>query len=280
VALEYVVYADESDESGPYYANFYGGLLVRSPDLAKVQAHLQATKEDLRLSGKTKWQKVTAQYLKKYLAFVNAFFDLVERDLIKVRIMFQHRVNVAVGLQEEQKANTYYLLYYQFLKHAFGLQHSALERSQPVSLRFYLDQRGGTLERKAQFKGFLAALERQPDFKEARILVPIDQIAEVSINEHVLLQCVDIVLGAVQFRLNDRHKVKPEGKTKRADRTIAKEKLYKAILARIQAMHPHFNIGISTGVNGDITNRWKQRYRHWEFQPTNSRIDPTKVKPK
>jgi hypothetical protein len=122
--LEYIVYADESEESGAYFSNFYAGLLVRSLDLPEVLDRLKKAKEELHFGGRVKWQKVTPQYLSKYVALMEAFFNLVERDLVKVRVMFLHRVNVAVGLEEEQKQNTYYLLYYQFLKHAFGLQHS------------------------------------------------------------------------------------------------------------------------------------------------------------
>jgi hypothetical protein len=277
--LQYVIYADESEESGPYFAHFYGGLLVRSPDLPIVLDQLKKAKEDLNLGGKVKWQKVTPQYLDKYMALMNTFFDLVESDLIKVRVMFLHRTNVAVGLNEEQKRNSYYLLYYQFLKHAFGLQYSNDGRS-PISVRFYLDRRSGTKDQKAQFKSYIAALEHQPQFRRARIVFPSDQIAEVTVVDHDLLQCLDVVVGAMQFRLNDFHKKKPEGEKRRAGRTIAKEKLYRSILARIRRMHPGFNIGISTGINGDPTNRWRHRYRHWEFVPSKSRHDPSRVKPK
>jgi hypothetical protein len=278
--LEYVIYADESEENGPYFSNFYGGLLVRSPDFPAVLERLKTTKAELHLHGRVKWQKMTPQYLDKYVALMGTFLDLVEHDLVKVRIMFQHRTRVAVGLTDEQKSNTYYLLYYQFLKHAFGLQHAADPRGMPVSVRLYLDQRSGTNERKAQFKSYIAALGSQPQFKAARISFPLDQIAEVAISDHDLLQCLDVVLGAMQFRLNDWHKRVPEGKTRRAGRTIAKEKLYKAILARVRSMHPGFNIGISTGTKGDLANRWRDRYRHWNFTPSESRHDPTRVKPK
>jgi hypothetical protein len=197
--LEYIVYADESEESGAYFSNFYAGLLVRSLDLPEVLDRLKKAKEELHFGGRVKWQKVTPQYLSKYVALMEAFFNLVERDLVKVRVMFLHRVNVAVGLEEEQKQNTYYLLYYQFLKHAFGLQHSNDGR-EAVSVRFYLDQRSGTRERKAQFKSYIASLALRPEFRAARILFPADQIAEVSIDTHDLLQCLDVVVGAMQFR--------------------------------------------------------------------------------
>jgi Protein of unknown function (DUF3800) len=278
--VEYIIYADESDEEGPYFSNFYGGLLVRSPHLPYVLEQLRKTKTELHLHGRAKWQKVTAQYLDKYLALMEAFFDLVDADLVKVRVMFQHRTHVAVGLTDEQKRTTYHLLYYQFLKHAFGLQHAADPRGHSVAVRFYLDQRGGTDEKRAQFRSYIAALGNQPQFRAAKILFPADQITEVALADHDLLQCLDVVLGAMQFRLNDRHKAKPSGAKRRAARTVAKEKLYKAILARVRTIHPGFNIGITTGTKGDRANRWKQAYRHWDFTPSESRYDPTRVKPK
>jgi hypothetical protein len=58
---------------------------------------------------------------------------------------------------------------------------------------------------------------------------------------------MDIILGAMAFRLNDLHKEKLDGSNKRGKRTIAKENLYKYILAEIRSFYPNFNIGITTG---------------------------------
>ncbi len=277
--MEYIIYADESEERGTYFAHFYGGALVRSADLPAVLERLKAAKAALRFGGKIKWQKVTAQYLFKYMELMDVFFDLVESDVVKIRVMFLHRTNVPVGLTEDQKKNSYYLLYYQFLKNAFGLQHST-HGAEPASVRFYLDRRSATHEQKAQFKAYIASLEQQPQFRNARILFPAEQIAEVAISDHDLLQCLDVVVGAMQFRLNDFHLKKPEGAKRRAARTVAKEKLYKMILRRIRRIHPNFNIGISTGTDGDPANHWRHPYRHWEFMPKESRYDPGRVKPK
>ena len=74
-----------------------------------------------------------------------------------------------------------------------------------------------------------------------------DQIAEVDSHEHSILQAVDVVLGSMQFRLNDFHRAKPPGQARRGKKTIAKEKLYKRISQRIRSIYPNFNIGISTG---------------------------------
>ena len=109
-------------------------------------------------------------------------------------------------------------------------------------------------------------------------MVPEDQIAEVKSHNHVLLQCVDIVLGAIQFRLNDLHKVKPEGSRTRGKRTIAKEKLYKHINRRIRNIYPNFNIGITTGTKGDESSYWGHPYRHWLFIPSSHKKNDAKTK--
>ena len=52
---------------------------------------------------------------------------------------------------------------------------------------------------------------------------------------------------------------------------IAKEKLYKHINKKIREIRPNFNIGISTGIDGDRQNRFIHAYRHWLFIPSSSR---------
>ncbi|MEC5395322.1 hypothetical protein [Bergeyella sp. RCAD1439] len=79
------------------------------------------------------------------------------------------------------------------------------------------------------------------------------------------MQCLDIVLGSMSFRLNDMHKEKLQGQSRRGKRTIAKEKLYKHINSLIREIRPNFNIGISTGIDGDALNRFSHPYRHWLF---------------
>ncbi len=78
------------------------------------------------------------------------------------------------------------------------------------------------------------------------------------------------------FRLNDLHKAIPPGQKKRGKRTITKEKLYKHILGRVRALHPHFNIGITTG--GGLEGTWSKPYRHWAFVPSDHDYDKSLTK--
>ena len=86
-----------------------------------------------------KWTKVSAAYLDKYMAMIKLFFDLIEEGKIKVRIMFTQNARQPVGLTREQIEESYFLLYYQFLKHGFGLIYSN-DTKNPIYLRLYLDQ--------------------------------------------------------------------------------------------------------------------------------------------
>ncbi len=276
MAKELIIYADESESRGKYYSNFFGGALVSSTDLSQIQRNLESAKHEQNLHKEIKWTKVTKSYLEKYKAVMDVFFDLVQESKIKVRIMFTSNQYVPLNLTIDQRKNKYFLLYYQFLKHAFGFQYAATKGS-PVRCRFYLDDMPDTRENIAQFKGFLKGLERTTELR-GQIIVDPEQIAEVASHNHVILQCLDVVLGAIHFRLNDKHKIKPQDKHHRGKRTIAKHELYKHINARIRKIYPHFNIGITTG-GGRGENRWKHPYRHWLFVPKTHQYDGRFTKP-
>jgi len=277
MSREYIIYADESVARGMYYSNFYGGLLVRSADLNRVVDTLTQEKEHLHFFGELKWQKVSSNYLEKYIGFTDALFNLIREDHIKIRIMFTQNRYKPIGLETYQKEHQYFLLYYQFIKHAFGLKYSNPTRK-PLNLRIYFDHLPDTKEKAARFKSYIGSLEKSVELRREKIRIPNDQIAEVRSHDHILLQCIDLILGAIQFRLNNMHKVKPAGKKRRGKRTIAKEELYKQINRRIREIYPNFNIGINTGINGEKSNYWRHSYRHWLFIPAYYRKDSTIAK--
>jgi hypothetical protein len=126
MSLEYVIYTDESEKKGKFYSNFYGGVLVRSPNLQAVIARLQECKARLNLHREAKWQRVTENYLEKYAALMDGFFDEVAAGRVKVRVMFTQNQFIPTGLSPEQRRAEYHVLYYQFIKHAFGLRYAVL----------------------------------------------------------------------------------------------------------------------------------------------------------
>lgn len=266
---EYVIYCDESVSKGAHFSNFYGGALVTSDNIDSVRSSIAAKKADLNLHGEVKWSKITENYKQKYIDLVEHFFNLIESGLVKVRIMFTQNMFEAKGLTAEQIESTYFILYYQFIKHAFGFMNhpSAGIGDELIDLRVYLDLIPDSNEKKQRFKAYICSLSSNPEFKSAGLRVSPENVTDVVSHDHDLLQCLDIVLGSMQSRLNNKYKEKIPGTNRRGKRTLAKEAVYKCINARIRRLRPGFNVGISTGVDGDRANRWHHAYRHWLFLP-------------
>ncbi len=273
----YIIFCDESDVSGKFYSNFYGGVLVGASQYERITARLNAEKLRLNLFGEAKWAKVSAPYLGKYQELIQAFFQEVHAGHLRVRIMFRQNAQVAVGLSRDQVEGSYFRLYYQFIKHAFGLPHHP-PAGKPVALKLYFDVFPETREAVTQFKGYILGLKDNARIRQAGLTLAAEDIAEIRSHDHVLAQCLDIVLGSMSFRLNDKHKEIPQGQKRRGKRTIAKEKLYKTILAEICRIKPNFNIGISTGMSCE--ERWSAPYRHWKFVPSEVEYRQELTKPK
>ena len=228
--------------------------------------------------GEIKWTKVSAQYLDKYIELMDYFFSFIATNKIKIRIMFTQNYFRPINLTKEQKNKEFFLLYYQFLK-AFGLQYCN-DTDSLIGLKIYFDRLPDTKEKNEEFKRFIFNMQYQKNFQLANLYIKPENITEVTSHQHVLLQCMDVILGAMQFRLNNNHLKKPLGQRTRGKKTIAREKLYKFIYSKINETYPRFNIGMSTSLRGNIKNLWLHPYRHWKFTPSEYEIDKSKAKNK
>jgi hypothetical protein len=262
---EYIIYCDESESKGRHFSNFYGGALVRSDDIDRIRKALAHKKLALNLMGEVKWSKITVNYFAKYLELIDFFMDFVERDEIKIRIMFTQNAYRPRKLTPEQIQNQYAILYYFFIRHAFGLVFSP-PNSLYTTVRIYPDQLPLAPNQVKVFKDFLVKLTHRAEFQARGLKIWPENISEVVSHDHDILQCLDIVLGAMNFYLNDKNKEKPPGARQRSPKTRAKEKIYKHINRRIRGIYPNFNVGMTTGHQGDKSNRWNHPYRHWNFR--------------
>ncbi len=267
MARNLIIFCDESTEKGRYFSHFYGGILVDEKDRQGVEDRLRAVKVANNLMDELKWTKITEAYKNKYLSFIDAVFDEIESGSLKVRVMFTQNSKRATNLAEHQIDNQYFLLYYQLIKHAFGLMHCGV-RGLDTRIILMLDDIPKNAESFESFKSYLQALSTFPKFSSQKVKLVSSDIHSVNSKSHAILQGLDIIMGAMQFRLNDKHKDIPVGKKRRAKRTIAKEEVYKHINNRIRSIYRNFNIGVSTATRDDITNRWSDPYRHWLFIPT------------
>ena len=157
---QYIIYADESRKKGSYFSNFYGGALLEYQDLEKINKELLKKKEQLNLFSEVKWTKVTEQYLNKYIDLINTFFSFISNNNIKVRIMFRQNAYVPKNLTKEQLENQYFLLYYQFIKHSFGLDYCNDDfENNRIYLKLYFDRLPDTKYKCNIFKKHIFSFE-------------------------------------------------------------------------------------------------------------------------
>ncbi|MCC8117602.1 MAG: DUF3800 domain-containing protein [Bacteroidales bacterium] len=273
------IYLDESEKNGTYFSNFYGGILIDSQNLKEFNERINKVITLMDLDGEEiKWQKVNAYTFPKYLKIIDELFTILEEGKAKIRLFFRHNKNIAVGLTPLQKHDEYTMLYYQFIKNSFGLTYAPHNKSH--KLRIIFDEMPIGQSQKVNFKKCLMALFNTPEMKAHRVSLEWGDIAEVDSKNHLPLQMVDLILGCICFRLNDKHKAKDSVSGKRGRRTILREKIYKHLLNRIRRLtYPNFNIGFSTSIN-KVSEKWSNPYLHWRFVPIHSIIDESKAKHK
>ena len=132
-----MIYCDESLSKGTYYSHFYGGVLVGSKDFYRVNMALEEMKTKLYLFGEIKWTKVTAPYLEKYKQMMDVFFGFVKEKRLKMRVMFQETSQI---VPNHGAALQYHLLYYQFIKRAFGLAYHRNNPSRLTKVKLFFDE--------------------------------------------------------------------------------------------------------------------------------------------
>lgn len=272
-----IIYCDESDDKGEFFSHFYGGALIRASDQEGVSRLLNEKKAALNIQAEMKWDRVTGPYKDKYIDFIRYYFEFIKAGRIKIRIMFTQNINQARGLTDEHIGNDYFLLYYQFVKHAFGLRYcNGNHDNTDVSL--LLDDVPQTSAKFALFKDYMSSLSAFPIWRQAKVSIRKQDITSVNSKAHPILQGLDIILGSIQSRLNEKHTRPPKPRARRSKRAFAKEAVYKAIKDEIWSIYPNFNIGTSTACAGGVEERWSHPYRHWLFKSNNSVQDLAKGK--
>lgn len=261
---EYTIFCDESEKHGKYYSNFYGGVLVGSQNYLEVVNALNNFKKDANILSEAKWSKTSEYTLKSYKNLISVFFKLHSEGKIKSRIMFRKNDHTPTHLTSENKRDDYFILYYHFLNRSFGFEHMP-KHQPPATLRVYLDKLPiQTKERVRKFKSILLSISN----KNENLLIKPENITEVDSKNHILLQCIDIVLGSIVFHLNDKHLYKTND-FQQGKRTIAKENLYRHILEEIKKTtgKHSFNIKKSSSLTNFPSGRWNDPYLHWSFTP-------------
>lgn len=266
------IWLDESDKHGTYYSNFYGGILVQSQHKEEVLRRMSAIIEELGIKDEIKWQKVNAYHYDKYVKLVDELFAMGKEGMLKIRIFFRHN-QYEPELTAEKRKEEYPILYYQFIKYAFGLVYSG----DTDGVRLFLDEIPLNEEDKIKFITHLYVLNNDAELKAKGIRIVEKGVSEVDSKTHLPLQFMDMILGAICFKLNEKDKLRSDIDERPGKRTVLKLKLYKHINNKIREIYPDFNIGISTPLKEE-SDRWFQIYRHWSFKPKHHIRNLTRTK--
>ena len=170
------------------------------------------------------------------------------------------------ALEEHQTGQDYFLLYYQFIKHSFGLQFAVPEddtASAAVCSMMFREMRSSS----TSFKEYLSGLSTFPKWSRAGFSILYEDITDVDSKKHNILQAPRCCLGrhAVSLEREANQPVPPA--KRRSKRARAKAKVYDAIKARIFDLYPNFNVGVSTAATNGLHMRFEHPYRHWLFVP-------------
>ncbi|MDO4510611.1 MAG: hypothetical protein Q4B68_02185 [Bacteroidales bacterium] len=259
------IWLDESDKHGIKYSNFYGGILISSEHLKEVLNRMNDVKTRADIRDEIKWQKVNEFHFQRYTLVVDELFQLAQEGKLKIRIFFRDNENQAIHLTKEQRKEDYPMLYYQFIKYAFGFAYCN-NGNEAIGIRLYLDEIPLRQDEKTKFISHIRNLNNDPLFKKGNVHIVENGISEVNSKNHLPLQFMDLILGAICFKLNEKDALKHESDSHPGKRTLIKLRLYKYINQKIRMIYPDFNIGTSTPIRCDA-DRWIHVYRHWNFKP-------------
>jgi hypothetical protein len=163
---EYWIFCDESIQSVPKFSHFFGGAIVPAVRHAGIENRLRVLKAEIGFLHELKWQRVSEQWLEGHEEMMNGFFDLLRQGEIRMRVMFSGNRVIPDGLSRAERDDGYFKLYYQFIKHAFGLRYIP-PRENGTRLRLHFDQFPHTREKVQPFKGFIGALPEAAGLREA-----------------------------------------------------------------------------------------------------------------
>lgn len=265
---KYIIYCDESIQKGTRYSNFYGGVILKESEYTYIVKELEKVKNEIDIKGEMKWTNVSLSYLDKYILFIDKYFDLIEKEYLKMRVMFRHELFLPSNLTEEQEKKGYHLLYYQFIKNAFGIMN-CLHKEKQIDLIIYFDKLPKTKVLNDEFKDFIYNLQFCRGFNHLNILK--EDMSDIDSKNHIILQGMDIILGSIQYKMN----VIDCNIGTKGNKYLAKLSLYDHIFNRIKKLHDNFEFEIykNTPIFGCRRNSWDYKYSHWDFRPSNAKLN-------
>lgn len=253
-STKYIIVSDESSKNGQFYSYFYGGCILKESLYENISNELDSYKAFLNLH-EIKREKINPLNVGNYKKVIDMFFRYVRAGDIKLRVMYCPNKNLNQFRHGQDEL--YSKFYYTFYKRAFSLFYAR----EDINLKIFMDEFPESLKSKDKLsKVLISSLIKISRKNDNKVSLYKENIVQVDSKEHVILQCVDIVVGVIDFYLNTTEE---QRKSKRAK---AKIEMFLHIYNNyILELCPNFNFDISTGYF-NCYSAWLSPYKHLVFK--------------
>lgn len=213
--IRYEIYADEAwTHSSPpllRYHCFFGGIFGSQSLLGRLETELIKIKQVNNLaSAEVKWSALKPAKLLAYIQLIDCFFDHLDSANLTYRQMFRDRSFVYCDQSgntssEKTELDVQFMLFYQFIKHSFGIQFLPVIHDVKHEILVRLD--GHSSQRhKDDLECYINNLNQH--WGRNDIIVKASFIDSKSSN---VLQLCDVIMGAAGSYGNKQHQLRSNG---------------------------------------------------------------------
>ena len=269
----YEIYADEAwTHNNPplrRYWCFVGGVAGSQSDLDRLDKRLQAVKLKCGHTSEIKWAKLDPHNHEFYKEFLDEFFNYLKSHKIQYRQVFLDRSFVHYDSYKTNPSEMYNLdvqfkVYYQFIKHHFGLKFLPKEKIKRVVIHF---DNHSSKKHKTKLESFVNDLPRlleRPDLQFSLFFSDS--------RDNLRIQACDLLMGAAgsngnQMELIRQPQKKGETIIQKLRKTLAK-KIYDDLrsVSCEERGSKAFNWFESTGQD-EPESALTHKIRIWKFKP-------------
>lgn len=275
----YEIYADEAwvhcNPPLNRYWCFFGGILGRSADLDRLDTSLRDIKSKHGIHSEVKWKKLSSSNIDCYKEMVDSLIMYLANGSIKYRQMFVDRSYVIKRQPTEDspsEIDTQFKLYYQYIKHSFGLEYLP-QNADRTGVLIRLDNHSSQAH-KQRLVSFCEALPGYLGRLDLEIRVTF-----IDSRKSPRLQICDVLMGAAGSHGNNMHKKREAGQRGMTPKQRLRHDMCLFIYNKLKVLDAQtrgskaFNWFETTGHGGNPQNRLHHSLRIWKFIPKNHVID-------
>ncbi|HRI50280.1 MAG TPA: hypothetical protein PLW65_08860 [Pseudomonadota bacterium] len=278
--VDYELYADEAwTHINPplnRYWCFFGGVFGETAPLDRLNKELKAIKKSHGMTCEIKWTNLKATNSSCCKEMIDCLFNNIRISNIKYRQMFLDRSLIRIPNPGESPCSDLdiqFKLYYQFIKHAFGLRYLPTIPGRNANILLRLDEHS-SLKHMADLTNFVQHL---PTYWGRSDLTM--QVSFVKSSRNEQLQICDLMMGAAGSHGNKMSLRRANGRRGMTDKQMLRHDLAVYIYEHMRKLDSEergsraFNWFESTGLQGDPANHHFHKARIWKFKPSQYKLD-------